>query len=1075
MHPPSPTTTGKKFSQAGSIVRLKFTNFMQYKDTEFSCGPNLNVIIGPNGSGKSTIVNGICLGLAGKTSVLGRASSIAEFIKVGEDSAAVEVELFQPDKENVVICRMWDQGGKTNWTVDGKKAGLREVERLVAKFRIQVDNLCQFLPQDKVHDFSRLNSKGLLDSTVDAVGEVELKEKHKELKELQKGMNEGGELFERKRQMLVEKTEQCRRLEEDVKAFDEKAKIEKKITQLEGRMVWSKYQEVRRITKETKERSNQAKKRWEEQEVKMNPLKAALNEAKKKKAGLESKLQTFNGSIKDCMGKAKTHSQNIEKLEEGVEAVEEELEEIDRREEEKKAEMRRIQTLIAEMEAEYNSTEDDTSLGPQLAEARQAAMVTQAQLGEVKTERENLRYEQGNLVRLVKERQAEVVELNNVDRQKLDVLRSKSKETYEAVNWLRSNRDMFKGEVYEPFIVCGNVMDPAQAKYLENCINIRDLTAFFFQDAEDMNTFLNCVRNQKGLKKVSAVKVPDMESKEYQPNIPSTSLAQYGFISYLREMVTAPDSVLAYMCHNHKLHRIPVFKAEAEKFNDKLINEFGLTKFFIGVKLQTVSGSMYSSAKTTMTKEVVGNNTLQVSKDSTRERQVKEEIAEKEREQEQLSIRARSVDDKLRTLNVELESARKLHKDLEQKKNFRARHSAKIEAQRKLLRQQMAESSMEREKEEKVANRKGMVVRMVKSAQQLQAAIAEANKVRMAMELCRLAAQPLEEIIEEKVKAYEAAVESVKEMKVEMENMARELEEGMQALGAALREAKAATGVGQKRDEPPTEVVQVWEKEKFPSRVEDIEVMITELQAQAECMDTVDPRIVADYNKLKETIIELQQDIDRREAIMADSVNKMQEVKEAWLTSLSSLVERINTKFSAHFASMGFAGEVGLSTGQHEDDFENYGVKIRVKYRDSEPLQELTAHHQSGGERSVATALYMLALQELTTVPFRCVDEINQGMDAKNERRVFELLVRTSCSETSAQYFLLTPKLLPGLNYSPRMNILIVNNGPHMCHHTDWNMEAFHDRAAAAEEGARESSGTLGGHLGMVMSGGNCL
>ncbi len=36
--------------------------------------------------------------------------------------------------------------------------------------------------------------------------------------------------------------------------------------------------------------------------------------------------------------------------------------------------------------------------------------------------------------------------------------------------------------------------------------------------------------------------------------------------------------------------------------------------------------------------------------------------------------------------------------------------------------------------------------------------------------------------------------------------------------------------------------------------------------------------------------------------------------------------------------------------------------------RDHEPLQELTAHHQSGGERSVATALYMLALQELTTV-----------------------------------------------------------------------------------------------------------
>jgi len=1048
---PTSTTPGK-FSQAGSIVRLKFTNFMQYSDTAFNCGPNLNVIIGPNGSGKSTIVNGICLGLAGKTSVLGRASSITDFIKVGEEFAEVEVELYHPEKDNVVICRKWDQGGKNTWTVDGKKVGLREVERLVAKFRIQVDNLCQFLPQDKVHDFSRLNSKGLLDSTVDAVGEVELKEKHKELKELQKGMNEGEELFERKKQMLVEKTEQCRRLEEDVKAFDEKVKIEKKLSLLAGRLVWSKYQEVRKITKETKERSNQAKQRWEEQEVKMNPLKSALKDARKKKAGLESKLQDFNVSIKNCMGKAKTHSQNIEKLEERVEAVEEELEEIDRREEEKKTEMRRVQTLIAELEAEYNSTEDDTTLGPQLAEARQTANDTQAQLNDLKTERDNLRYEQSNLARQIKEMHAEVVELNNVDRQKLEVLRSKNQETYKAVIWLRNNMNMFKGEVHEPFIVCGNVMDPAQAKYIENSINFRDLTAFFFQDAGDMNTFMNCMRNEKGLKKVSAVQVPVRESKEYQPNIPSNSLTSFGFISYLKDMVTAPDSVMAYMCQNYGLHRIPAFKASAEKFNDRLITEFGLTKFFVGVKLQTVSGSMYSTAKTTMTKEVVGNNTLQVSKDSSREKQIKEEITRKEREQEQLDIRARGLEDRLKTLNVELEGARKLHKKLEQKKNFRATQSAKIETQRKLLRQQMAGSSMEKEKDEKLANRKGMVVQMVKSAEQLQVAIAEGSKVRLALELCRLASQPLEEIIEEKAKAVEAAEDSVKELKVEMENMARELEEGMQALGAALREAKTATGVGKKRDEPPTEVVDMWEKEKLPSRVEDIEIMNTELQAQADCMDTVDPKIVADYKKLKETIIELQQDIDRRETIMADSVNKMQEVKEAWLESLTSLVERINRKFSAHFASMGFAGEVGLSRGQHENDFENYGVKIRVKYRDSEPLQELTAHHQSGGERSVATALYMLALQEITTVPFRCVDEINQGMDAKNERRVFELLVRTSCTESSAQYFLLTPKLLPGLNYSPRMNILIVNNGPHMCHHKEWDMEAFHDRAATASQ-----------------------
>jgi chromosome segregation ATPase len=41
-------------------------------------------------------------------------------------------------------------------------------------------------------------------------------------------------------------------------------------------------------------------------------------------------------------------------------------------------------------------------------------------------------------------------------------------------------------------------------------------------------------------------------------------------------------------------------------------------------------------------------------------------------------------------------------------------------------------------------------------------------------------------------------------------------------------------------------------------------------------------------------------------------------------------------------------------------------------------MQELTAWQQSGGEKSVATMLYMIALQEMTKCPFRVVDEINQ-------------------------------------------------------------------------------------------------
>lgn len=67
---------------------------------------------------------------------------------------------------------------------------------------------------------------------------------------------------------------------------------------------------------------------------------------------------------------------------------------------------------------------------------------------------------------------------------------------------------------------------------------------------------------------------------------------------------------------------------------------------------------------------------------------------------------------------------------------------------------------------------------------------------------------------------------------------------------------------------------------------------------------------------------------------------------------------------------------------------------------------------------SVVTPHICLLLQGVTVTPFRVVDEINQGMDPINERKVFMQLVEASCQEGTPQCFLLTPKLLPDLPFT---------------------------------------------------------
>jgi len=67
--------------------------------------------------------------------------------------------------------------------------------------------------------------------------------------------------------------------------------------------------------------------------------------------------------------------------------------------------------------------------------------------------------------------------------------------------------------------------------------------------------------------------------------------------------------------------------------------------------------------------------------------------------------------------------------------------------------------------------------------------------------------------------------------------------------------------------------------------------------------------------------------------------------------------------------------------------------------------------------------------------PFRCVDEINQGLDEINERLVFRRIVKSSTAKPKfendpsshrGQYFLCTPKSLPNLTDTSIVLVLVL-------------------------------------------------
>ena len=318
------------------------------------------------------------------------------------------------------------------------------------------------------------------------------------------------------------------------------------------------------------------------------------------------------------------------------------------------------------------------------------------------------------------------------------------------------------------------------------------------------------------------------------------------------------------------------------------------------------------------------------------------------------------------------------------------------------------------------------------------------EKVRLALKHAMIINEhdQLEEQLREQsgvVQNFERAFEEVKEKVKHSKEMAKRL----------LQNAKQATNTDVDSELSP-ELRQSFES--CPSKLEEIDAAIHEQQARADSLFQTDERVVREYRQRKKEIGQLEKDLANRQQALDGHQEEIEKAKKDWLEPLQNLIEKINENFSYFFSCMNCAGEVDLNIPDNAEDYEKYGIKIKVKFRDSETLRELTPHHQSGGERSVATVLYMMALQELAKCPFRCVDEINQGMDPFNERKVFELVVQTVCRRSASQYFLLTPKLLPDLEYADNMTVLCIFNGPHMLKHTAWNLDKFIRRRKSLDD-----------------------
>jgi chromosome segregation ATPase len=299
-----PKTATNEF-QPGAIVRVSVENFVTYEKADFFPGPNLNMVIGPNGTGKSSLVCAICLGLGYSPKHLGRAGSVKEFVKHGKETATIEIELAKRPKDRsnyVVRVQIRREQNTQKWWLNGKEASQKTIQNLMRMLKIQVDNLCQFLPQDRVVEFAACTPVDLLRETLRAAAPEEMLEWQRQLQELYKEKKQLAEAASTDAETLQNLENRQQGLQADVDRIREREEIQEQVRNLENALVVAKYEDVRRRVIEAKKRRKEAEESLKKLEESSGPSLRAVNEK-----------QSYARQIEDCIPSRERAVQNAER------------------------------------------------------------------------------------------------------------------------------------------------------------------------------------------------------------------------------------------------------------------------------------------------------------------------------------------------------------------------------------------------------------------------------------------------------------------------------------------------------------------------------------------------------------------------------------------------------------------------------------------------------------------------------------------------------------------------------------------------------------------------------------------
>lgn len=1012
------------------------------------------MIIGPNGTGKSTVVCAICLGLGGKPEILGRAKSPGDFIRHGMSRATIIIDLQGKADGQIIQIKRTIEGtatsSSTSWFINNRSAQLKDIKNITDTFNIQMDNLCQFLPQDKVSKFAELPSNELLIETERAVGSSQLIHDHEQLIELDAKQSSLSGSLESNQKLLAELQERQAEDEQKVSRIKERKELESQQYIFKKALHFIHYREVthekKAITEQIVEKTqeleaakqlnrkfidlaNQASSTSRSHmsaasriDADMIRLKDDIEKYKSKARASVQKLQGFQTRMGSIATKHKNERDNVVNLEARINSLQSLLE---KQPTYTMNELKEVKSKLRTVSEEIsNKTEE-------LESAKQVLNTLNHKLHSLEN---NKNIQNQKLKRL-----------NSVFDQKIQYLKNNEgrigHDTAAAAEFITQNKSLFKHEVFLPPIFSMKIKDPSCLPQINSIIGKNQMFSFTCQTREDYQTFTSTIIDQhnwnvnvKEFGGTGRIKPSDHP----QPCSLEQLRSKFGFDGYIIDLLDGPEPVLNMLCHSAFVHQIP-YCARDIRDSTSLLNakdNRGNPLFrryvdsrILGTLIKSKYGQRNISSRESRLGKVPGYMNSQNSNSDEALKsiqniieQITQEIdkvndlyREKQSICDQLTDERTALSNELKNIKAKADGFRETEK-MKTKLNVRLENTRQdiIQAQKKIRDHHKDLETVE--------------VDIKESFEEVKKYTARLNKVlRKAVELQHSKQIQLLKSFqfENDSQGYQKlGQKDIAVIEKDLENLTRDLsniKEKLKVLRSRLKETKETLTA-----EQLDKIQDIYNDLEFTSETANVE--LARVNAKLELFNNVgEDALIARYNKRADSIAELMEKVSIEGSANSSFAEKIQTIRERWEPELRDIVARVSEEFTNSFKLIRCKGEVRL--GNTDKSFKDWTIDIMVSFRDNTEMQVLNHQRQSGGERSISTIFYLISLQGLTKSPFRVVDEINQGMDQKNERIVHSRMVNVACQENSSQYFLITPKLLTDLEYHEKMKVHCIYSG----------------------------------------------